>query len=96
MQSTKELFELNPIIFKNMTYQDVLILKRKQAILLLKKETEINYLKRDYHRMTELTKAIKNMDRLLDELMLEKCTKLYKQNTFTKFIKYIKQKIRKN
>lgn len=96
MRSTKDLFELDPSTFKKMLYHDVLILKKKQAILLLKKETEIHYLKRDYHRMTELTKAIKNMDRLLKELMFEKCTNLYKQNTFTKFIRYIKQKIRKN
>lgn len=94
MQSTKNLFELDPATFKDMTYQNVLILKRKQAILLLQRELKINYLHRDYHRMTELSKAVKNMDSLLSELNLE--SKKEKQNTFTKFINYIKQKTRKN
>lgn len=94
MQSTKDLFELDPITFKEMLYHDVLILKRKQAILLLQKELKIHYIKRDYHRMTKLSKAIKNMDSLLVELDIKNSNK--KQNTFTKFVKYIKQKIRKN
>lgn len=92
MQSTKELFDIDPTIFKQMSYPNVLLLKRKQSILLLKKELKIHYLKRDYHRINKLSKAIKNMDRLLIEIDVNN----KKENTFTKFIKYIKQKIRKN
>ena len=43
MQSTKELFDIDPTIFKQMSYPNVLLLKRKQAILLLKKELKIHF-----------------------------------------------------
>lgn len=74
MLSTKELFGINPIHFKKMNYKTVLLVKKRIARDLISNELKKNYLERDYHRIDQLAKAIKNMDKLLSELKENKCT----------------------
>lgn len=81
MLSTKDLFEINPIIFKKMSYEEVLIFKKNIAKKLIKELHEVDYKNRDYHRVDQLAKAIKNMDKLLSEIKQNeeketKCMKL--------------------
>lgn len=75
MLSTKELFGIDPIHFKKMNYETVLLVKKQIARDLINNEFKKHYLERDYHRIDQLAKAIKNMDKLLSELKEIKCTK---------------------
>ena len=68
MQSTSELFGINPKIFLEMSYKEVLEFKLSTATELMKRELKIHYTERDYHKCTKLSKACKNIDRLLKEL----------------------------
>lgn len=68
MESTKTLFKINPKIFKGKKYEDVLIIKKKRAKTLLQKELKKPYTLRNYHLMSKLSKAIKNISSLLKEL----------------------------
>jgi hypothetical protein len=96
MLSTKELFEINPKVFIKMNYVDVLLFKKKRSQELIKELFELDYMTRDYHRIDQLSKTIKNMDKLLNELETEnKCTTMKKRENllilFTNFVKIFKQ-----
>lgn len=65
---THELYGVDPSIFYDMLYPDVLNLKIKLANTLIKKLNKKHYMKRDFSKINKALSAIKFNEDLLKEM----------------------------
>jgi len=65
---THDLYGINPQIFYDMPYQDVLALKIKKSTEIIKKCHNQHYLKRDSQKLNKALSTIKFNEGLLNEM----------------------------
>jgi len=68
IKKTEHLFGIQPSVFKEMLYEDVLMLKLKGASEMLEELLKPHYLERDNDRINDIIKAINYTKQLLQEL----------------------------